>query len=158
MNCDWSRIKLESQIVTDQRVKTQVCHEGLWRHGDTALPIINHYTRWMCGVISMPWLFQSWWKRPQYPLTRNIKTVWIQLGCILFTNIRLHADILFKQEHFCLTEALKLVTDTLNGQTVLALAMISAWTNVIWDLHMPVTLVMVLDEWLKFYVTVTHTI
>jgi len=43
-----------------------------------------------------------------------------------------------------LTEALKLVIDILKGQSVFALTMISACTNV-WDLHMPLTLVMVLD-------------
>jgi hypothetical protein len=33
-------------------------------------------------------------------------------------------------EHFCLTEALKLVIDILKGQSVFALTMISACTNV----------------------------
>jgi len=69
MNCDWSRIQLESQIVTYQGVKVQVCHEGLWGHGDTALPILNLCTRWMYGIIFMPWLFHHWWKRSQYSLT-----------------------------------------------------------------------------------------
>jgi len=79
-----------------QRVKIQVCHEGVWAHGDTALPILNLCTRWMYGVIFMPWLFRPWWKRTQYSLTMNIKTVWAYLGCILFTNIQLHVDILIK--------------------------------------------------------------